>query len=221
MPPVWRIAATWMLRCYPRRWRQRYGLEMRVVIAATPPRASDLVDLFRSALSEWDREIARGPFRLLKAVAAAYALLTTGCLAVVVLHDLAIGARWKDLGPGLDRIPDFFGMAAVFLGADLIWNSPVLAGLWLVRRRIPLGAARAVAAMGLSGWALWVLFNLDRHETWQHGTPGLAYWLGFLPFAVLFASAGAIVGGAVVRDERRALLDGESTPPRDPWRRRW
>ena len=78
-------------------------------------------------------------------------------------------------------------------------NLPLLTMLRLTRTHVPVRAARVAAAAGLVAWAEWALFQMEWFDVWRHGVPGPAYWLTTLvPWGAAFASAGAVLGGAVV-----------------------
>ncbi len=40
----------WLIRLYPRAWRERYGAELEALLEDSPPRARDVVDLIWSAM---------------------------------------------------------------------------------------------------------------------------------------------------------------------------
>jgi hypothetical protein len=206
----WREAvAHCILRGYPRRWRQRYELEMQALLAEVPVRWRDLIDLVQSAVGEWEREITRGPFGLLKAVLVAYVTLMivyglTAAITTAVAYGYTPGDFKLDprIVEALVAYPAFGGV--LFLTA-LLFNLPVLIALRLVRGWIPIGLARGVAATGFAIWAMWRLYLFDWYDgPWRHGMPRIGYLVNFfLPIGLAFASAGAIVGGAVVRPRRR------------------
>jgi hypothetical protein len=63
--------------------------------------------------------------------------------------------------------------------------------------------ARFAAAAGLAMWGEWMLFQMEWFDLWRHGIPGFHYWLTtLLPYGLAFGSAGAVIGSALVRDER-------------------
>jgi hypothetical protein len=212
--PSWRHQlANRILRCYPRRWRQRYENEVRDVVSASPLRWRDLGDLARSAAGEWEREMSRGPFGPLKVIPLAYVLLMAVYgLSVTILGGLQHGYSWLDFEVDshlLEAIVGYPAMGAMFLTAGLVVNSPWLLALRLARRWLSVGLGRSVVAIGLALWAVWTIYRVDWYDIWRHGVPGLWYWVGFVPFALSFASAGAIIGGALVRTDddsaRRAV----------------
>ena len=202
MPETWiRAVLRVLLRAYPPRWRRRYGPEMRELVEEGRPGLRDLADLARSALSEWDREIARGPLALLKAVVAAYLVLMLVFLSVSTLASIAVyGIRWANAWPDPEAIVGYPAMGGVFFGAAIFYTAPLLLSLRLARRWIPLAAARSLAAAGLSAFAVLVLYRLDWYDVWRHGFPGVGYLAySFVPIALAFAAAGAILGGVLAR----------------------
>ena len=101
VPRGWRVAdvrrlARACLRLYPRRWRERYGDELRDLVGELDGGEADLLDLVRGAAREWVREAVRGPFmnrlqnpwsgRLLGGLALLLVLPSTAFVALNLLR---------------------------------------------------------------------------------------------------------------------------------------
>ena len=84
----------------------------------------------------------------------------------------------------------------------LAWNAPLLAALWLVRRRIPAVAARVAVAVGFAAATAWLLWKMEWFDVWRHGTPSLSYLTGYLPWLVAAGAIGWFVCGWVVTQRR-------------------
>jgi hypothetical protein len=200
--------ARFLARLFPPAWRRRYQDEVLDLRRQSEPvRWRDLLDLLRSAPDAWDRELAGARWRPAKVVALAYVTLLAlwatmgvgGNLLAILLLDAGTGFSRLDFG-FLLSIP---AVAVVFMMplflTGLAVNLPLLTTLRLTRNHIPVWAARSLTAAGLMVWAEWALFQMEWFDVWRHGVPGPAYWLTTLvPWAAAFASAGMVLGGAVV-----------------------
>jgi hypothetical protein len=190
------------------RWRQRYEDEMLDLVVRSPLRWRDLLDLLRSAADEWERHLARARWGPAKIAAAAYVVLVvvwglTGVAANLFAMTMP-GPRW---GSGVDfgflaAIP---AIAVVFMMpfflTGLMVSLPVLTLLRVARNRVSVPVARFTAAASLVMWAEWMLFLMEWFDVWRYGIPGARYWVTtVLPWGLAFASAGAVVGSALVRD---------------------
>jgi hypothetical protein len=209
-----RVVARRVLRWYPRRWRERYETEMQALLADGPVRWRDVLDLARSAAGEWEREIARGPLGPIKIVIAAYVVLMTVFAATAAVTTGVVGGYTLadfELDPRLlEGMVAYLAFGGVLFLTGLFVNLPLLAGLRLARRWIAIGVGRALVAAGLAAWAVWRIYLFDWYDgPWRHGFPGIRYLaVAFLPIVIAFGSAGAIIGGAVVRPRRSGVARG-------------
>jgi hypothetical protein len=200
--------ARFFVRLFPRAWRRRYEDEVLDLLCQSETvRWRDLFDLLRSAADAWDHDLARTRWRPAKVVALAYVTLLAvwamlgvgGNLLAILFLGAGVGFSRPDLGflVSIPAVAVVFMMPLFLTGLAL--NLPFLAALRLARNYLPLWAARSVAAAGLAIWAEWALFQMEWFDVWRHGVPGPAYWLTTLvPWGAAFASAGAVLGGAVV-----------------------
>jgi hypothetical protein len=197
-----------ILRCYPHRLRQRYGVEMAGLLGEAPVRWRDLIDLTWTAAVEWERVVTASPRRALTAPAAAYVvLMLVWATSALAAHGMVYGYSAADF----DVDSRFFEMlvglpllGAAFFGAALVYNVPLFAVLWLLRWRIPASVGRSLAILGMVSFAMWKLYGFEWFDVWRHGMPSAAYLAAaYLPVALAFGTAGAIVGGAVVQHGAR------------------
>jgi hypothetical protein len=204
-----------LVRLFPRMWRQRYEDEILDTMSRSAVRLRDLADLVRSAADEWEHHLARSRAGTVMFVAIGYFVLgavwiATG-LAGTLLAVITLGSRF---GIGLDS--GFFAavpaVAILFLlpmyVVGLVVNLPLFTILRLARHRVPLGAARCVAAIGMACWGEWMLFQMEWFDVWRHGVPGTRYWMTtLLPWGVAWACAGAVIGGSLVRNSAGGAAD--------------
>lgn len=196
-----------LVRLFPRMWRQRYEDEILDTMSRSAVRLRDLADLVRSAAEQWEHHLARSRAGIAMFVAIGYFVLgavwiVTG-LAGNLLAVITLGSR---SGIGLD-----FGFFAAVPAAAILFllpmyvvglvvNLPLFTLLRLARQRVPLGAARSVAAIGMACWGEWRLFQMEWFDVWRHGVPGARYWMTtLLPWGVAWACAGAVIGGSLVK----------------------
>lgn len=198
-----------VVRLYPRRWRRRYDDEVIDLLSRGTCRWSDLFDLLWSVLEEWERELARGQWRLAKAAAVAYLiLLTIWWLTGAATNSFAVITGTFHVNRGLISVVALLVRSLVgssvfvlpFFLVGLVVSLPVLLVLRLARNHVSLPVARLAAAAALAVWGEWVLFQMEWFDVWRHGIPGPGYWLTVLaPWGLGFASAGAVIGGVIVR----------------------
>ncbi len=153
-------------------------------------------------LDRLERHLSRSRWRWPAAFVAALLAFGGAVLLGALLSSFATGSLdLRVAGRVLIALPGIALLYGAFLLVGLLFNLPVLASLWILRRRIPLRAARAVAAAGLLIWGQWALYRMEWFDVWRHGVPPVSYWLtSLLPFAVGLCAAGAVVGGTIVRD---------------------
>ncbi|HEX7087955.1 MAG TPA: hypothetical protein VF198_16465 [Vicinamibacterales bacterium] len=149
-----------------------------------------------------EQRLSRTRWRWPAAFVTALLLLGAAVLAGATIASLVTGSFSPRIaGRVLIALPAIALMYGAFLLAVLVFNLPVLALLWMLRRRVPLGAARAVAAAGFLIWGQWALYRMEAYDVWRHGVPAVSYWLtSLLPWAVGLCAAGAVIGGTIVRD---------------------
>ena len=99
----------------------------------------------------------------------------------------------------------FFVSYILFL---LFWtvllSLPVIAGLWLARRRLmfarPIASRRArlLLALTFAAAMFYALYYVEWFDVWRHGVPSASYLLGYSPYVLLAAMAGWSVSYLVV-----------------------
>lgn len=137
---------------YPRRWRDRYGDELGLLLDERQPTLGDLADLARGALAEHVRQVHDGGWSMKVepawrhpgrwSLAAALIILPTGLVASLSLlaHELGVPglAGWVDpIVAELDEWPplDLFLLLAPLVGT-------IVAAAPLVRVDLTAGEAR-------------------------------------------------------------------------------
>lgn len=96
----------WLLRVYPRRWRQRYGAEFEELLLTKPGHLLDLIDIAGAALRERIREVTGASesgwtFRRIATRMSAFLpiLMSLMALGAVLCHIFVYGtARETDEG---------------------------------------------------------------------------------------------------------------------------
>lgn len=87
------------------------------------------------------------------------------------------------------------------LAHAVVWNAPLLAGVWLFRHRVRGTLARIMVALGFSAVTAWLFWKMEWFDVWRHGIPSLSYLFGlYLPWIVAVGVAGWFLGGWVVRE---------------------
>jgi hypothetical protein len=195
--------AAFLVRLYPPAWRRQHEDELLDLLRGSPIRVSDLLDLARCAAGEWERHLLRASWRAPKILAVAYGvLLVTWAATELATNVFAVTALSYGRGVGLlVQLPvvAVLFMLPMFVVA-LVCSLPILALIAFAGRRVPVGIARSVGALVLTAWAQWMLVRLEWADVWRHGTPEAGYWITvLLPYAAAFASAGAVLGGALAQ----------------------
>jgi len=144
----------WLIRLFPRRWRERYGDELLDLIEAEGPGAPAIVDILKTAALEWaDHLFARrrhampaGSKSLLALSAKPSALvpmvMSLGALALVLAHLFVAGRRGE-----ADE-----GATAHIFQALVVAQIPVIGYFFVRWVRANTGACLAI--LGLQGLAL-------------------------------------------------------------------
>lgn len=181
-----------LIRLYPRRWRDRYGLELEDLLASRPPSLRDHVDLVLGALDAWlhpelvspadgsraraDRPVGARPALAAVAAILGGALAIAGSLLMNAARPGPFGYREEPLALVLILLA--VGVTAV---AALAAARPAQLG--------PARAMLGLASLSIFGWPLLVI----------------GIW-GYVVAAVVYAAKGRDRAGPILVGFSAAIL---------------
>lgn len=199
--------STLLVRLHPPAWRARYGHEMEAMLDVRPIRASEVVDLLRSAAREHLWPTVGNPgsrraviARLLTTAALTYVvfvLSVTALMAVIFGRFQWLSPLWVTFDLGIDLFYVDYGSALIRIMT--LWWAPTLLAIGIAsacRRAFGRAFGWSAAVNALSTAAVGIAVALTMHDGWSIvSEPGrlLRLWPRLLVMAGGSAALGSVV----------------------------